>query len=183
MVTVFLAEGFEEIEAITPIDVLRRGGVEVRLCSITDSLTVCGAHGIPILCDTTISELEGTEEVMLLPGGMPGTLHLKQCSRLRFRLLEHAKQGGYLAAICAAPTVLGELGLLKGRRATCYPGMESGLMAGECSEENVVIDGKIVTSRGAGTAFDFSLALLTLLKGKEAADSLARGMCYRGEEK
>lgn len=183
MVTVFLAEGFEEIEAITPIDVLRRAGVELRICSITDSLTVRGAHGMSFVCDTTLSRLEGAEAVILLPGGMPGTLHLKQCSRLRFRLLEHAKNGGFLAAICAAPTVLGDLGLLKNRRATCYPGMESFLSAGEFCRDAVVVDGPVITSRGAGTAFDFALALVTLLKGQELADSLARAMCYRGEVK
>ena len=178
MVTVFLAEGFEEIEAVTPIDILRRGGVEVRTCSITDSKVVVGAHGIPFTADTLLSELEGGENVILLPGGMPGTIHLRGCEVLCDRIRTHYEKGGILAAICAAPTVFGELGLLKNEKATCYPGMEDGLFCKEVSREKSVLSGKILTSRGAGTAGDFGFRLLALLKGEESAEKLSRAMCY-----
>lgn len=181
MVTVFLAEGFEEIEAVTPIDILRRGGVEVRTCSITDSRVVTGAHGIPFTADTVLAELCGGEDVILLPGGMPGTIHLKECQALCERICEHAAKGGLLAAICAAPTVFGELGLLKGESATCYPGMEDGLFCKDTSAEKSVLSGRILTSRGAGTAADFAFRLLALLKGEEISEKLSRAMCY-GEE-
>ncbi len=182
MVTVFLADGFEEIEAVTPIDILRRGGVEVRTCSITESKTVVGAHGIPFVADAVLAELSDAEDVILLPGGMPGTVHLKECGALCTRIRQHAARGGILAAICAAPTVFGELGLLKNERATCYPGMEDGLFCKEVSYETSVLSGKILTSRGAGTAGDFAFRLLALLKGEEIAEKLSRAMCY-GEAK
>ena len=182
MVTVFLADGFEEIEAVTPIDILRRGGVEVRTCSITSSPVVRGAHGIPFTADTTLNALDGEEDVILLPGGMPGTLHLKACEALCARIRAHFEKGGVLAAICAAPTVFGELGLLKNASATCYPGMEDGLHCKEVSREKSVLSENILTSRGAGTAADFAFSLLTLLKGKETSEKLARAMCYEEAE-
>ncbi len=182
MVTVFLAEGFEEIEAVTPIDILKRGGVDVRTCSITSSRLVTGAHQIPFYADLTLNELSGEEEVILLPGGMPGTLNLKNCKELEKRILEHAAKGKILAAICAAPTVFGALGLLKDKEATCFPGMEEELFAAKHLESPTVFSGNVLTSRGAGTAFDFGLHLLSLLKGEEVARDLARTMCYREGE-
>lgn len=178
MVTVFLADGFEEIEAVTPIDILRRGGVSVRTCSITSSLVVNGAHGIPFTADTALEALEGEEEVILLPGGMPGTIRLKECDVLCARIRKHFENGGILAAICAAPTVFGELGLLCEAKATCYPGMEEGLHCKEISKEKSVLSGKILTSRGAGTAANFAFRLLALLKGQEVSEKLAQAMCY-----
>ncbi len=181
MITVFLAEGFEEIEAVTPIDILRRGGVDVRTCSITSSRLVTGAHGIPFQADTTISEIDGREEGILLPGGMPGTLHLKASAPLRQRILSCHQNGGLVAAICAAPTVLGDLGILKDRTATCYPGMEKELFCAHPSQEPVVVSGNIITSRGAGTASLFAFRILSMLKGEECARDLARAMVYKGE--
>ncbi len=182
MVTVFLAEGFEEIEAVTPIDILRRGGVEVRTCSITSSRVVNGAHGIAFTADTTLDSLEDVEDVILLPGGMPGTIHLKECERLCTRICEHHARGGILAAICAAPTVFGALGLLREESATCYPGMEDGLHCKTHSKEKSVFSGKILTSRGAGTAADFGFRLLSILKDEETASKLSRAMCYEEAE-
>ncbi len=182
MVTVFLAEGFEEIEAVTPIDILRRGGVEVRTCSITASKVVTGAHGIPFVADTVLEELSDSEEMILLPGGMPGTLNLKNCSALRERILSHYEKGGYLAAICAAPTVFGEMGLLSEKEATCYPGMEEGLFCKKISAKKAVLSERVITSRGAGTASDFGFLLLSLLKGDLYAKELARQMCFEGEQ-
>ncbi len=182
MVTVFLADGFEEIEAVTPIDILRRGGVEVRTCSISESKTVTGAHGIPFMADTTLDSLFDGEDVILLPGGMPGTIHLKACETLCKRIRSHREKGGMLAAICAAPTVFGELNLLREESATCYPGMEEGLNCKTVSKEKTVFSGGILTSRGAGTAADFAFRLLALLKGKEVSEKLAQAMCYEEAE-
>ena len=181
MVSVFLADGFEEIEAVTPIDVLRRGEVEVRTVSITESRTVTGAHGIPFLADVTLSQLTDEEDVILLPGGMPGTTNLAACSALTQRILAHEKKGKRLAAICAAPTVFGALGLLKDRTATCYPGMEEQLCAKEVSHQPSVESRGVLTSRGAGTAAHFAFSLLALLKGRACAEDLARAMCF-GED-
>ncbi len=182
MVTVFLAEGFEEIEAVTPIDILRRGGVSVRTCSITDSKTVTGAHGILFVADTVLAEISDGEDVILLPGGMPGTLNLKNCAALRERISSHYENGGYLAAICAAPTVFGEMGLLTDKEATCYPGMEDGLFCKKVSTKKAVLSDRVITSRGAGTASDFGFLLLSLLKGEKAAEDLARQMCFEGDK-
>ena len=178
MVTVFLADGFEEIEAVTPIDVLRRGGVSVRTCSITTSRLVTGAHNIPFYADTTLNELTDEEDVILLPGGMPGTLNLKNCEELKERILRHNEKGGLLAAICAAPTIFGAFGILQDKEATCFPGMEGELMAKKHLSEKVVFSGNVLTSRGAGTASDFAFRLLSLLKGEEIARSLSDIMCY-----
>ncbi len=182
MVTVFLADGFEEIEAICPIDILRRGGVEVRTCSITSSKTVLGAHQIPFVADTVLSALSEEEDLILLPGGMPGTLHLKECKELKERILKHYQKGKLLAAICAAPTVFGEMGLLQNEEAVCYPGMEDGLFCKKVSSESVAVSGQFITSRGAGSAFLFGLKILSLLKGEKVARDLARAMCFEGEE-
>lgn len=182
MVTVFLAEGFEEIEAVTPIDILRRGGVEVRTCSITASRVVCGAHGIPFTADTTLAELSDLEDVILLPGGMPGTIHLKECEALAERIRKHNASGKLLAAICAAPTVFGEMGLLRDKRATCYPGMEDGLFCKEVSKEKCVFSDNVLTSRGAGTASDFAFCLLAKLKGQEVSVQLSKAMCFEEAE-
>jgi 4-methyl-5(b-hydroxyethyl)-thiazole monophosphate biosynthesis len=181
MVTVFLAEGFEEIEAVTPVDILRRGGVSVRTCSITDDRCVMGAHGVLFTADTTISQLEGEEEVILLPGGMPGTLNLKNSAVLCDRILSHASRGGLLAAICAAPTVFGALGLLKDKEATCYPGMEGELNCKAAQNKPVVVSGKVITSRGPGTSALFGAKVLECLKGKETAQRIFSAMCFEGD--
>ena len=173
MVVLFLAEGFEEIEAVTPVDLLRRAGVQVRTCSVAPSRTVTGAHGVPFVCDTDLDSLEGPFDLLILPGGMPGTKNLAASEKLAALLRRQAGEGKPLAAICAAPTVLGGLGLLKDKRAVCYPGMEEGLFCREAGTEAVVRDGNIVTSRGPGTAFDFGLALVALLKGEETARKIA----------
>ena len=178
MVTVFLADGFEEIEAISPIDILRRAGISVRTCSIGSDRVVSGAHGILLKADFLLEELSDDEQMIVLPGGMPGTLHLKQSKPLADRILCHAANGGQLAAICAAPCVFGTLGLLRGKRACCYPGMEKELLQAVICQEDVVTDSGIVTSRGAGTAFSFALELVRLLKDEKSAAALAEAMCF-----
>jgi len=177
MVFVHFAEGFEEIEAVSVVDVLRRGGIETATVSVTGSKTVCGSHGIAVLADMLFEEADyGKCEMIVLPGGMPGTENLMTHEGLKAEIMSFAGEGKYLAAICAAPTVLGKLGVLKGKKATVFPGMEENLIGAEVSENRVVIDGNIITSRGAGTAVEFSLALVGLIKGKEEAENVGKRM-------
>lgn len=183
MVVLFLAEGFEEIEAVTPLDLLRRAGVDVKTCSITPERTVRGAHGVPFVCDADIDSIRPPFELLILPGGMPGTKNLAASEKLAALLRRQYAEERPLAAICAAPTVFGSLGFLKDRAATCYPGMEEGLFAAKTPTGAVVRDGCIVTSRGPGTAFDFGLELIALLKGRETADKIARSAVYGKAEK
>ena len=152
-VVVLLAEGFEDVEAVAPIDLLRRAGVEVITASITDERVVLSSHGIPVTADTTISELSGTADMLFLPGGLKGTNHLKASEKVKEMILSYLEEKKYLTAICAAPTVYGEMGLLKGKKATCYPGNEAKLLGAEWTGEDVsvAVDGQFITSRGLGT--------------------------------
>lgn len=177
---VFLADGTEEIEALTVVDLLRRGKVETGMVSVMPGRTITGAHGIRIEADILFEEEDFREgDLLVLPGGMPGTKHLENHEGLRRVLARFFREGKYLAAICAAPSVLGANGFLKGKRATCYPGFEDSLTGAVLCTERVVRDGAIITSRGLGTAIDFALELLTLLQGEEAAEQIARGIQYR----
>ena len=177
---IFLAEGFEEVEAMTPVDLLRRAGVEVTLVSVTGSRLVCGARQITVQADILFEEADFSDaDLLILPGGMPGTLHLGDCEGLKGFLMKAAEENGRIAAICAAPTVLGKLGLLNGRKAICYPGMEDGLTGAEVTVEPVVTDGNITTSRGLGTAIPFALRLIEELSGKETADRIAESVVYQ----
>lgn len=176
-VFVHLAEGFEEVEAVTVADLLRRAGVDVMFISVTGERLVKGAHGIEVKADLLYEEADYQScEMLVLPGGMPGTLHLQGHGGLAEKLSEFAAQGKWLAAICAAPMVLGELGLLSGKRATIYPGMEEHLKGAEPRGEAVVLDGRIVTSKGPGTAMEFGLKLIEVLKGSEAAATVRAGL-------
>jgi len=168
-VLVPLADGFEEIEAVTIVDLLRRAGVEVRTASLAGR-EVTGSHGITVMADSDLDEVEaGDYDMIVLPGGMPGTTHLKSDSRVARLLRQFAESGRYTAAICAAPSVLAHAGLLEGRKATSFPGfLTPGSAPGiRLSEDAVVVDGKVATSRGPGTALPFGLALIELLEGPE----------------
>jgi 4-methyl-5(b-hydroxyethyl)-thiazole monophosphate biosynthesis len=168
-VLVPLADGFEEIEAVTIVDLLRRAGVEVRTASLAGR-EVTGSHGITVMADSGLDEVEaGDYDMIVLPGGMPGTTHLKSDSRVVRLLRQFAESGRYTAAICAAPSVLAHAGLLEGRKATSFPGfLTAGSAPGiRLSEDAVVVDGKVATSRGPGTALPFGLALIELLEGPE----------------
>jgi 4-methyl-5(b-hydroxyethyl)-thiazole monophosphate biosynthesis len=168
-VLVPLADGFEEIEAVTIVDLLRRAGVEVRTASLAGR-EVTGSHGITVMADSGLDEVEaGDYDMIVLPGGMPGTTHLKSDSRVARLLRQFAESGRYTAAICAAPSVLAHAGLLEGRKATSFPGfLTPGSAPGiRLSEDAVVVDGKVATSRGPGTALPFGLALIELLEGPE----------------
>lgn len=180
-VYVFMADGTEEVEALTVVDLLRRAGIAVTTVSVMEKEEIISSHNISIRTD----ELFGTSDyadgdMLVLPGGMPGTTHLKEHEGLRKVLKEYEKNGKYLAAICAAPSVLGSNGMLAGKQAICYPGFEEQLSGAELVNKNVVHDGQFITSKGLGTAIDFSLTLIAILAGTEAAANIARGVQYQG---
>lgn len=178
-VCVFLADGFEEIEGLTVVDILRRAGAEVTCASIMGDKMIHGAHGIDIMADVLFEEVNYDEQDMVvLPGGLPGTTYLGQHEGVCQVVRQFDKAGKYIAAICAAPTVFGNLGLLEGRLATCYPSMEPELKCGTYETDKVVVSDHIITSRGMGTAIDFSLKMVELLYNKEQADALGRAIVY-----
>ena len=174
MVYVFLADGFEEIEALCPVDIMRRAGISVVTVGISKK-EIVGSHNITVLSDITDTELSFNENIDLifLPGGMPGTKNL-DASPAVHRMIDLAlDQNAYIAAICAAPMILGKRGLLNGKNAVCYPGFEEYLKGANIPfDKNVVLDGKIITARGMGVATEFGLALTEILCNKEKADSL-----------
>ena len=173
MIAVLLADGFEEIEALTPLDMLRRAGLEVLTVGITSKIVV-GSHGISVICDKLPEEVDlDMISTVILPGGMPGSLNL-DASPFTDAILESVNaRGGRIAAICAAPLLLGRRGLLEGRRATCYPGFEGELAGATVTDESVVTDGNITTARGMGVALEFSKELISLLVTKEKAEELS----------
>lgn len=174
MVYVFLADGFEEIEALTPVDLLRRAGVEVSTVSIyPDRRNVTGARSVEVVADTTIDRIQENADIYVLPGGMPGTVNLLECGPLMDLIDRANSEGRKIAAICAAPArILGQRGMLKGKKATCYPGLEDFLEGATPVIKTVVTDGNITTSRGLGTAVDFACELITLLCGKQKSDEI-----------
>jgi|GEM_PF-104944 len=180
-VAVFVADGLEEIEGLTVVDILYRAGIPCDTVSISDSTLVTSAHNVRILCDRTITDRDFSfdgYDMLVLPGGMPGTANLRACQPLCDELIARARAARPLAAICAAPTVLAELGILSGKRACCFPGCEDALEAGgaEVRSEPVVRDGALITSRGMGTALDFALAIVAFYQGDEAAEALAKAV-------
>lgn len=173
MIYVFLANGFEEIEAITPIDLLRRAELDVVTVGIGDQ-GVTGAHGISVLADITDAQvvLSDDLDMIVLPGGMPGTLNLEKNLVVQKTIEYCVENNIYIAAICAAPSILGHKNLLDGRKATAYPGFETQLGNVVLADEYVVVDGQFITARGAGVSVDFSLKLVELLEGKAAANKM-----------
>lgn len=181
MIFVYIAEGFEELEALTPVDVLRRADLEVALVSIETGLRVKGAHGVEISCDMLLAESEKLQTNMIvLPGGMPGALGLSNCQPLLDRIVKENQAKTTIAAICAAPMVLGKAGVLQGKNATIYPGMENELNGAKPSTEKVCIDGNIITSQGPATAMAFAFALLEVVSGKEKSDTVKKSMLVHG---
>lgn len=177
-VYVFFADGFEEVEAFTSVDVMRRAGMKVEMVTVTPDEIVKGAHGIPLLCDKNIANCDFYDaDLVLLPGGMPGASTLEACPELRKLILNFAEKKQPIAAICAAPMILGKLGLLKGRKATCYPGFEQYLEGAECTGALVERDGNIITGKGPGAAMDFALAVVDMMMGKEKVQELKSAMC------
>jgi len=161
---VFLATGFEEIEAIGTIDILRRGDIQTVTVSVTGELTVNGVHGIPVIADELFENIDCSDcDALVLPGGGPGSVMLNRHEGVRQALVEASQNGKLIAAICASPRVFGSLGLLNGKNATCYPGIEPELIGATFLPEPVVTDQNIITGRGPGLVFDFGLAILTYL--------------------
>ena len=177
---IFMADGCEEIEALTPVDLLRRAGVDVCTVSIMGRQTIEGAHKIKFEADVLFEEADFSDgEVFMLPGGMPGTTNLATYEPLIQLLKNKNNEGKHLAAICAAPAVvLGLNDFLRGRKAVCFPGMEEKLLGAEVLELPVVTDGNITTSRGMGTAIAYGLELVRILKGEEAASTLKSSIVY-----
>ena len=172
---VFLADGFEEVEALATVDVLRRCGIEVQTVSISYSEEVTGAHGIIVKADKVLDySMLQDADFLILPGGLPGATNLRDCEALQEVLKQHAAKGGNLAAICAAPMVLGGLGLLEGKEATCYPGFEKYMIGAKPGSLPVVQDGNVIT--GKAFAFAFGLKIAEAIKGKDAAGDVAAGM-------
>ena len=176
MIIVLLADGFEEIEALTPVDMLRRAGLEVKTVGVGGKIAV-GSHGIPVVCDILPNEVNLCEVSMaIFPGGMPGSLNLDASPFTNEVIDSLLPRGGRIAAICAAPLVFGRRGLLDGKRATCYPGFEGELAGALKVDERVVRDGNIITAVGMGAALEFGLALVEALCGKEKREALARAV-------
>ena len=184
---VFLADGFEVSEALTTVNMLRRGGVNVKTVSIYDDRIVTSSNRIPVVADMAFGEFRASTtfgpclptDVMIFPGGMPGSANLAAFSKLMDIMQDHYAQGGTVAAICAAPSVvLGLLPDLKGKKMTCYDGFEDGLVAkgAEYVKEGVVVDGNMITGRGPGWAVDFGLRILAHVKGQEIADKVKAGL-------
>ena len=179
MVYVFLANGFEDIEALAPVDLMRRAGIEVKTVGVGGS-NITTSHRVTVKTDMTINELVfGSDlEMIVLPGGMPGTLNLENDMELQHTIDYCVENDKFIGAICAAPSILGHKGLLEGKKATCYPGFEKDLLGAEFTGEKVVQDGKIITSRGAGACLEFGLKLVEALKGKEKSDEIADNIRY-----
>lgn len=178
VIYLFLADGFEESEALTTVDVLRRANLKVRTVSVTDSLTVRGAHGISVISDTLFSNCSFEKvKALVLPGGMPGAETLGKHKGLTELLQKYKDSEVILAAICAAPMVLGQLGILQDKKAVVYPGFESKLKGAEIQNSLVVSDDNIITAKGPAAAFPFALTLAEKLAGKETANQIRKDMC------
>ena len=178
-ICIFLAEGFEEVEAMLPLDILRRGGLDVQTVSVADQPWVTGAHGIAVQADKMFDEVNPENvEMIVLPGGMPGALHLDAHPGLGRLIMEAAAEGKLLAAICAAPMVYGKRGLLKGRKATCYPGFEQYLEGAACSGRMVETDANFILAKGPAAAAEFGFALLERLAGAEKMMEVKKGMLF-----
>ncbi len=178
MVYILLANGFEEAEALVPLDLLRRAGIETELAS-NKKLDKMGGHGLTVKADCALAEIDLTKtDMIVLPGGGIGVKNLEKDPAVAAMVQEAIDRNIWVAAICAAPTLLGKWGHLRGKKATCYPGMEEGLTDGLPQKEGVVVDGKIITGRAAGSAFDFGLKLVEVLTGPEKAEEVRSNVYY-----
>ena len=178
-VAVFFADGFEEIEALTVVDVLRRAKMDVTLVSMKGIKEVYGAHKIAVVTDRFFDDINYEAiDMLVLPGGMPGTSRLAESKPLQKLVKKFYDNGKCIAAICAAPSILGTLGLLEGKKAVCYPGYEDKLRGATIVDAGAVIDGNIVTGRSMGSAVEFALAIVERLEGKELADSVAKAIVF-----
>ena len=177
MVYIFLAEGFEEIEALCPLDILRRAGADVKTVAIGGGEYVTGSHGICVKADMTETEFsDRAPEMIVLPGGLPGATNLDNSSVVERAIFDSMMCGAYICAICAAPFILGKREILTDREAICYPGFEEALFGAKVSEKRVVRDGNIITAAGMGVALEFGLALVEALCGKEKSEEIRKAV-------
>ncbi len=178
MVYVLLADGFEEIEAITPIDIMRRAGIEVKTAALTNDPQVRGAHNIKVTADMKITDIEPEDiELLMLPGGAGHEL-LDASNEVHYLINECIVRGKYIASICAAPSILGKKRIFDGKNATCFPGFEKYLYGANIKPDKVVVDKKLITAKGAGAAAEFGFTLTGILKGRAAADKLKEQMQF-----
>ena len=173
MIAILLADGFEEIEALTPLDVLRRAGLDVKTVAIGSKIAI-GSHGIPVVCDMNAEEVNLSDvSTVIFPGGMPGSLNLDAAEFTNEIIASVQERNGRIAAICAAPLILGRRGLLNGKNAICYPGFEKELIGAKISSKSVVTDGNITTAKGMGVALAFSLELVSVICGEAKAKEIS----------
>lgn len=175
MIYMFLAQGFEEVEALAPLDVLRRAGIEIKTVGVEDNF-ITGSHEVTVVCDMSTTGIEIPEDLdgIILPGGMPGTLNLEKNEKVQAFVDYAFKNDKYICAICAAPSILGHKGYLNGKKAICFPGYEAELDGAEISENSVVTDGKIITAKGMGVATEFGLEIVKAFLGKEKSESIRK---------
>ena len=178
-ILVFLADGFEECEGLITVDILRRAGFAVTTASIMEGRKITSSHGVELFADAMAGEIDpAAYDCVVLPGGIPGTPNLAACPIVRKTCSAFAAEGKLVAAICAAPSILGGLGLLQGKKATVFPGMENTLTGAVPTAGETVRDGSVITSRSMGTAIPFALEIVAYFEGRSAAADLARGICY-----
>lgn len=179
-IAVFFAEGYEEIEALTVVDMCRRAGIDTEMVSVTDTLTVTGAHAIPVVMDKMLENVDFTSlDMIVLPGGMPGTTNLEKTPLLMEQVASFASAGKFVAAICAAPSVLGHLGILKGKTACCFPGFEEELTGAKVTFNACERDGNVITARGMGCAIDFSVEIINALLDGAKGEEIASKIVYK----
>lgn len=178
-IAVFFAEGYEEIEALTVVDICRRAGIEVQMIAVNGEQAVKGSHGIGVQMDAAFATVDfDSLDMLVLPGGMPGTRNLEAHQGLMEQVDAFYRDGKYVAAICAAPSILGHRGILQGRKAGCYPGWEEQLTGARVSMDPASVDGNVITGRGMGCAIPFALAIVAQLLGQEQADRVAESIVY-----
>jgi len=176
-VFVLLADGYEEIEALMPVDVLRRAGLDVSIVSTSEESFVTGAHNISVKSDLFLDDVDAENgELLILPGGMPGASNLFENEKVKSLITSFSEKKKWLAAICAAPMILGEMGMLQGKKATCFPGFEKHLKGAEVVKDSAITDGHIITGRGIGAAMEFSLEIVRNLLGDDTARKLGKEM-------
>ena len=177
---IFMADGCEEIEGLTVVDIVRRVKLDIDTISITGKKQVTSSHNVTFLTDTTVEEADfSSYDGIVLPGGMPGTIHLGENETVNRVIREFASQGKLVAAICAAPSVLGQAEILKGKNATCHPGFEDKLLGANVKFEPVVCDGNVITSRGMGTAIPFALEIVRYFLDDAAVEHVKTGLVYK----
>lgn len=177
---IFFATGYEECEALITVDIARRAGIDISMVSVTGEKTVVSSHNVPVVMDKLFDEVDFAElDMMILPGGMPGTKNLEACEPLMNALDDFLASGRWIAAICAAPSIFGHRGYLNGKNACVYPGREAELTGANVQYEPAVTDGNIITGRGMGAAIDFALAIVSALEGEEKAGTIAKAIVYK----